>query len=277
MLVISKILCSLLFLAELSISKPALAEEIFFDPSQWGSVNLIARQSSGNVTLESIVSANNNLERLNNYNEGERLRKMSRPVGRLDIRFANGEFTTCTATLIANNRLLTNNHCVPNLTSTIARLGAITDVTLLMNYYDEKNRASAVPYRVNASPIETSPSLDYSILEVEGNPGSTWGTARIRARPPNDGSTLLVIHHPGGLQKHVTRGQCRAARPATDAANIELFHLCDTLPGSSGAPIFSDNDNTMIGIHRAGPTVASRDSTNFGIMMLNALITIWWY
>ena len=139
----SKILYSLLFLAAISFLKPATAEEFLFDPSQWGSVNLIARQSSGNMTLESIVSANNNLERLNNYNEGERLRIMSRPVGRLDIRFANGEFVTCTATLIANDQLLTNNHCVPNLTSNIAKLGAITDVTLLMNHYDEKKHRSS--------------------------------------------------------------------------------------------------------------------------------------
>ena len=79
---------------------------------------------------------------------------------------------------------------------------------------------------------------------------------------------MLVIHHPGGLPKHVTRGQCRGRQTWPPMQQkIELFHLCDTLPGSSGAPIFSDNDNALIGIHRAGPTVTSLNSTNFGIMI----------
>ena len=247
-------------------SMPAAAQGVFFDAAQWGNANLVSRQSTGGTTLEAIVSSNDNMERLNNYNEDERLRKMSRPVGRLDIRFADGQFSTCTATLITRDRIITNHHCVPNLRSTLDLKGGITDVTLLMNHYDERSTELVSAYRVSPIPVESSEALDFAILQVDGAPGDKWGTATVRKTPPRPGAGLLVIHHPGGLPKHVTRGQCRAARPATDSVGAQLFHLCDTLPGSSGAPIFADSDGAMIGIHRAGPAVVSADSTNFGIL-----------
>lgn len=257
------VFCALVFFA----GQPGFAQGVFFDAGQWGNANLVARQSAGGTTLESIVSSNDNMERLNNYNADERLRKMSRPVGRLDIRFADGQFSTCTATLITRDRIITNHHCVPNLHSTLDLKGGITDVTLLMNHYDERNTQDTKAYRVGPIPVESDEALDYAILQVEGAPGDVWGTATVRRAPPRPGAGLLVIHHPGGLPKHVTRGQCRAARPATDSVGTQLFHLCDTLPGSSGAPIFADSDGAMIGIHRAGPAVVSADSTNFGILM----------
>ena len=32
----------------------------------------------------------------------------------------------------------------------------------------------------------------------------------------------------------------------------EIMHYCDTLGGSSGSPVFSDNDMALIGLHFAG-------------------------
>ncbi|MEL7462923.1 MAG: serine protease [Pseudomonadota bacterium] len=243
----------------------ARAEDLVIDAAQWGNVNLVVRQSLGG-DLESILSRSGNHERLDTYDEQARFRKLSRPVGRLDVRFQSGEFVTCTATIVEESVILTNHHCIPNTAATTARLGPVTEAALVMNYYTESRTSSVRRYRVDLNPIAASGERDYSYLRVEGAPGREWGVATIRRDTPRPGASLLIVHHPGGLVKHVTRGNCRASRPAVDDRGIELFHVCDTLPGSSGAPIFSDDDGAVIGIHRAGATVTGPGAKNYGVV-----------
>ena len=162
--------------------------------------------------------------------------------------------------------ILTNHHCVPNTSPNIRKYGQIINVTLVIDYYDETRTSTVQRYRVNVNPLLSDSARDFSYLSVEGFPGRDYGVATIGADPPKPGASLLVIHHPGGLPKHVTRGGCRAAFPvSTDDSNVQLFHLCDTLPGSSGAPIFSKN--AMVGIHRAGATVTGPGAVNYGVLM----------
>lgn len=60
-------------------------------------------------------------------------------------------------------------------------------------------------------------------------------------------TTLFLVHHPGGYPKYVTRGRCQTDDPAIDGTDI--LHRCDTLPGSSGAPIFDNNTRQVVGLH----------------------------
>ncbi len=241
------------------------AQDLVLDAAQWGQTNIVVRQSGGG-SLESIVSKNANHERLAGYPSDDTLRQLSRPVGRLDVQFANGEWVTCTATIVEESSILTNYHCVPNTTPNILKYGRIIHAALVMNYYDETRTSTVQRYIVNVNPLSSDSARDFSYLSVEGLPGRDYGVATIGVDPPKPGASLLVIHHPGGLPKHVTRGGCRAAFPvSTDDSNVQLFHLCDTLPGSSGAPIFSKN--AMVGIHRAGATVKGPGAVNYGVLM----------
>ncbi len=259
-----KLSASLIF--ALLTAELALASDWLLDSSQWGRKNLFVQQTLGG-SIESIINENDNLERLDTYDSRDRIRKLSRPVGRLDIRFQNGKFTTCTAALVSDDTILTNFHCIPNKLDTIRLNGPVVKARLLMNYYSQTNTKETISYDVITEPVFTREDLDFSYLKVNGKPGLKWGVVSLRETPPRPAEALLVVHHPGGQPKHVTRGKCRAAFPnATDPKEIELFHTCDTLPGSSGAPVFSDNDGTMIGIHRAGAVFRGPGAKNYGVL-----------
>ena len=241
-----------------------LTRDTVFDAGQWGEKNIIVRQSTG-VDLESILSESGNHERLLAYSERNKLRIWSKPVGRLNVQFRNGSFVTCTATLVERDVILTNHHCVPNIPKNTQQHGPVVRAQLFLGYYSI-SRASK-EYDVDITPIRASEAQDYAFLRVEGAPGDEWGIASQQIIPPQAGDSLLVIHHPLGQPKHVTRGGCRAAAPdAVGERGVQLFHLCDTLPGSSGAPIFND-DGQMIGIHRGGAALTDANPVNFGVLL----------
>jgi len=249
----------LLILAALLWSSLAAAEHPLFSSSQWENKNLHIEQSSAARFIEAILAGNPNFELLSVYSEGSRLRRLSRPIGRLDVRFPRGNFMTCTASLIGADTLLTNHHCIPG----DGRYGVVTEARLLMGYYSETDLGGTKSYRVRVRPLEASAAGDYSVLRVEGRPGETWGTVRLVASEPRPGEPLLLVHHPAGRPKHVTRGNCRAGRP-TPSRDGELYHKCDTLPGSSGAPIFSADTDKVLALHYAGAPGPAPGRYNYG-------------
>ncbi len=240
---------------------PGFGQDLLFSANQWGRINLTIEQSSSATNLESVLSNNPNFERLEPYPVDGRLRRLSRPVGRLDVRFPSGQFITCTASLIGAGRLITNHHCIPGS----GQHGPVTDARLVMGYYSQSD-STVRTYKVNVRPIESSQNRDYSILDVEGRPGDEWGRVTLEERPPHPGEGLLIIHHPGGLVKHVTRGGCRAASPRPERDGV-LLHLCDTLPGSSGAPIFSDDAGGMLALHFGGASAPGPGLYNEGVLV----------
>ncbi len=230
-------------------------EEMYLDGSQYGNANLTLPQSS--VNLEAVLADNPNYELLSTYNKASRFQRLGRPVGRLDILLANGRMTFCTASVVSKDHVITNAHCLPgNHPSPPAQ------ASLLMNYLEVDDPGSTVRYSVDITPVEENRELDYSILRVEGDPAAQFGKVALRFRDPSPGEALLVIHHPAGLPKHVTRGGCRARTPKALSGN-NVLHLCDTLPGSSGAPVFSEENGHFVGLHFAGGTAPGAGLSNF--------------
>lgn len=233
------------------------AEFILFSDAQWGEANLRLEQSTDRL-VESLLRGNPNFEPLAAYSPGSRLRRLSRPVGRLDIRFHSG-MTTCTAWLIGDSLILTNHHCIPGDNPD----RTVKEASLLLGYYDEMDTSGVERQPVRLQPIESNRQLDYSILQVEGAPGKRWGKVRITASSPKSGDPLILIHHPAGQPMQVTRARCRAGTPIP-ATGDELFHKCDTLPGSSGAVILSDDAEAAIALHYAGSPNPGPDRHNYG-------------
>ncbi len=211
--------------------------------SEYGKVDITLPQSSR--YRPSLRTSTPAFEALGRYPEQSSLRRLSRPVGRLDV-LLEGGMDPCTAVLIADDLILTNNHCIPGTRDR----GVVEEATLLMGYYlqgDEDTQR----FQVDIDPVETDVSLDYSILRVRGAPGRIWGVMPLEARDPAPGEALLVIHHPLAAPKKITRGNCQARNP-DPVHRTNIWHTCDTLPGSSGAPILTDDRRRMIGLHFGG-------------------------
>jgi hypothetical protein len=186
---------------------------------------------------------NSNLELMEAFTVGNRYRKAGRSVGRVAITFGLGRKGACSGVLITVDYLLTANHC---LVDEEYPENKIENMTL---YMDDISLDRGTPFRIANQVVESNSTLDYAILRVEGNPGQTFPTAKLDTLDIPRGEELFVIHHPEGERQQLSRRSCRARGPYKD--QYSFLHLCDTMKGSSGAPIFSDNSNipVVVGIH----------------------------
>jgi endonuclease G len=136
-------------------------------------------------------------------------------------------------------------------------------------------------YAIDKSPeaFFTSVPLDCSVLTVvesgEAPPLSSWGALRLAGtgadRGVAVGEHVTIIQHPNGELKKI-------ALTANETVNIfdhRLHYMTDTLPGSSGSPVFNDQWK-VVAIHRAGGNVVKnargeRFYANEGVLLQNIL------
>ena len=202
-------------------------------------------ESSG---LEQLVGDDDTTP-LNQFNPQAFYRQLARPIGRLAVEFKSGNPAYCTAALVSDDLILTNAHCIFDASgNNLARAGV-----LWMGYLSAGVKEGTDQYEVaTSSPIEFGTPgpegpPDYVILRVKsGDPGKTWGTVQLSNDAPLDGDSLAIMHHPLGFPMVVSAGgQCRSTR----LSQIDVFHICDTQGGSSGAPVFALGSSEVVAIH----------------------------
>jgi parallel beta-helix repeat protein len=220
---------------------------VFFPGEQFGQAELVMPQN------QQVLQSNfgGNYEPLSEFTEQSRYRMRGRAIGRLDILLQDSSgkrfVSTCTASLIAPSYVLTNHHCTHG--SELLSNFEIVDTVLRMGYLSGDDAGDV--FRVLLDPIDLNEALDFVILQVEGAPGEIYGTVDLAVRDPLPNEELFLIHHPAGGPQTLTRKSCRLVDLNSGDASI-LRHRCDTSGGSSGALLFSDNDNTAVGLHFAG-------------------------
>jgi len=234
-------------LAAVLITSAAFAAEPFQYPGDYyGRVDLPLPQAFGH--LKRIIGDTDNFEPIKNFSQNNRYRQMAAPIGRLDLLVDDGGQQAtflCTGWVISRNYILTNHHCIPGQGSR-----KLLKASLLMNYLTEGDTATTRRFQVDTQPVETSTELDYSVVRIHGDPASKFGRIPLTVRDPRPNEELFVIQHPAGKPQRLTRRNCRADK-ASEKPD-EIRHFCDTLGGSSGSPVFSDNDMALVGLHFAG-------------------------
>jgi V8-like Glu-specific endopeptidase len=121
-------------------------------------------------------------------------------------------------------------------------------------YEEDRHQRLTPSYRYHIKPgsIEVDAALDVCLAEVEETPGnpplSSWGALELApAASPKAGDHVTIIQHPQGGPKQI-------ALTANQVVNVYqhwLQYSTDTLPGSSGSPVFND-DWKVVAIHHAG-------------------------
>jgi endonuclease G len=171
--------------------------------------------------------------------------------------------------LVGAKYVLTNWHVIPN--------AAVARSTKVQFNYEEDLHGYPTPiqeYRVEAERVWADESLDISMVELAASCDelARWGTATVAVTPvPKAGDHVTIIQHPNGGPKQI-------ALTANQVVNLyehRLQYTTDTLPGSSGSPVFDDRWK-VIALHRAGGNLVSnargdRMFANEGVMMDAAL------
>lgn len=229
-------LAALLACGLLLSATPSDAQTVNYESGSIYSLDPPANQSTGNRILEA-VNASNDMQPVRDLSDRDIFRRLARPVGRFAFQTTSGAIGYCTASLIAEDLIITNHHCIRD-----AKVAM-----LWMGYLRARSRDGVAQYPVRLPPLEADANLDYAILQVEGGPGREWGTVKLAADKLNNRQSLFIIHHPGGFEQHITLGRCNTSDPAVDGDDV--LHHCDTMGGSSGAPIFDIATRNVVGLH----------------------------
>lgn len=243
--------------AGLVLAGSAAAQTAGFDPADFGKVSMPRRQSTGDAATQ-IESNKGAFEPISELDPRDPLAAMARPVGRIDILMKDSKTgrqsgAHCTGELLPGDYVLTNHHCLPQ-NGEMVPVRAI----IVMDFLTQDGKGAKV-FELDPRPVEHNARLDYAIARVKGNPTATYGSVKLAAAPSGSAPSLMVIHHPAGRPKVMSRFRCMATRQQGDP--VELRHRCDTLGGSSGSLLFDARSNG-IALHKQGG-LAPDDPSSF--------------
>lgn len=108
--------------------------------------------------------------------------------------------------------------------------------------------------------------LDYAVLKLDlsganSNLVTKFGFLKLRAAGATNGEELFIPHHPNAYAKRVSAKNDNAAITAqvgqaktACSGNVadQVAYMADTVGGSSGAPVISAKDYTVVAVHRCG-------------------------
>lgn len=245
-------------------SQPAGAADYRLPASEYGKVSLASKQSLGNAS-DVVAEQDNVFEPMSLLREDDPLRKLTRAVGRLDLLIDDdGEqfMTSCTGTIVNDGAaVLTASHCIPGFD------GTVVEASILLDYFDADS--DTIRLNVGVEPLAYDKSLDFALVPLLDPVPADVLPVSISRADVLPGERLTMVHHPAGLPKKLTQYGCRAT--ATLSAETNLRHRCDTLPGSSGAPIFNANRELVGTHHTGGMTGDDPRSFNAGTRIVSIL------
>jgi V8-like Glu-specific endopeptidase len=167
--------------------------------------------------------------------------------------------------IVANNMLVTNNHVLPtaekaesavvqfNYQQTLAGLNApVEEARLLPNVF-----------------FRTDPADDWSAVRIEGNPVAKWGALAVGTTEIKVGDHVNIIQHPGGGPKQISL----FANVVAFVGGGRVQYLTDTLPGSSGSPVFDAQWN-LVALHHSGGWLTEPNATSKTTFYRNEGISI---
>jgi V8-like Glu-specific endopeptidase len=182
---------------------------------------------------------------------------------------SGGQRWSGTGFMVTPKLAMTNNHVISDA-------GQLPGVVVRFNYQQDMLGRDQETKDYAAAPkglFHTKKALDYTVFEVQGDPGKKEAWANLPLKPCNlsPGERINIIQHPGGQPKQISMLNNMVEYVGGDV----LQYVTSTLPGSSGSPIFNDRWQ-VVGLHHAGgliaePTTGNYFNRNEGIVMSKIL------
>lgn len=157
-------------------------------------------------------------------------------------RVVRSDRSSGTGFLIGKGWLLTNNHVLPSPESAN---GAVAE----MNYQQTLDGLDAQVERFALDParFHTSKDNDWTAIGVEPTAEEKWGAVELVDAQTAVDCYVNIIQHPGGGPKQIGLYHNTVAY----VGEGRVQYLTDTLPGSSGSPVFDDQWR-VVALHHSG-------------------------
>ncbi|WP_293349398.1 MULTISPECIES: trypsin-like peptidase domain-containing protein [unclassified Microcoleus] len=194
---------------------------------------------------------------------------VSRSIAYIAVQSAHERWSG-TGFLVTENLLLTNNHVLPSsdlLPNSIFRF----------NYEDDFRGRAQPADEYSSKPngvFHTNRELDYTLVQLDGNPGQKWGWLPLLLSNITRGERVNIIQHPAGRAKEIS---FQNNFVQYIGGNV-VQYITSTLNGSSGSPVFNDGWE-VVALHHAGghipePTTQQRYFRNEGILIEKILFDL---
>ena len=163
----------------------------------------------------------------------------SRSVARVVL----GNGTLGSGFLTKGNIFITNHHVFHDAVEA-------KTAKLQFNYQRNSEGLDLQPSEYQLNPDDgflTSEEDDWSLTKVNGDPNQDWGAIDIRPVEVKAQDFVNIIQHPAGDRKQIALYHNLVAF----ANDKRIQYLTDTLPGSSGSPVFN-TDWRVVALHHSG-------------------------
>src|ERR1044071_886535 len=145
--------------------------------------------------------------------------------------------------LTENNILVTNHHVIENEEQA-------KDAVIQFNYQQTPAGLDLEPVDFPLDPkagFKTSVEDDWTLVRVKGDANADWGAIKIEPADVNNLRWVNIIQHPSGGPKQIALYNNIVAY----ADEKRIQYLTDTLPGSSGSPVF-DSQWRPVALNHSG-------------------------
>lgn len=159
---------------------------------------------------------------------------------------------SCTAWLVNETHIGTNNHCCPEE-------GSCAGAMVQFRFRGGEQSAEDVERRVVADAL-LSRALDFSVLEIDSP--APIGIRPVVLSPGRDyvQEHVYVVGHPSGRTLESSRGVLFEYvdevtynyRSGPKTKLFQFVYWAAAEPGSSGSPVFNVYSNAVVGIHHTG-------------------------
>jgi V8-like Glu-specific endopeptidase len=105
--------------------------------------------------------------------------------------------------------------------------------------------------------FKTSADDDWTLVKVKGDANAVWGAIKITTIDVSQVERVNIIQHPSGGPKQIAIYHNIVAY--TDEKRVQ--YLTDTLPGSSGSPVFDDQWR-IVALHHSGGWIIEPGTKN---------------